>query len=384
MNLKLIIVIVTCTLFERAASQNLLLPGTVMQQTFDGNAYKDSILTEYTYTIIDSTQCRTDEITWWSHQINPEVWLEQRRSIYRYNNQNRLTTHDHSNYNAESRKWSGQRYYYTYSNNLLHSMYYYQEDYQGFRDKITYTYSYDADNKMTKSEGSIYLAKMGYSHPSNKTEFYYDEFGRRSIDSVYNWSLNFYPIRIIRYTYDNAGRLDSMINMPSQYTAFPYSLSTYSYNDNGLMQRTIIHKLDSIWIPDKSFEYVYDSTNTRRMFEVQKAWNSSTGGWVDTGRIKNEEFCTDELVPTAATEHPLFRLYPNPGNELRLLPLADIRNLNTITVMDIRGVVIFTDQFQWPHLDELRDRSRSIPNGFYFVSITSENYRQDLKWIKAE
>jgi hypothetical protein len=384
MNLKLLFVLVTCTLFLRAHPQSLLRPGTVMQQTFLGSNYKDSVLTEYTYTIIDSTHCRTDEITWWSHNINPEVWIEQRRSIYTYDYLNRLTKHDYRNYNAGSRKWSSQQYHYTYANNLLHSMYHYQRDDQGFNDKITYTYSYDTENKMTKSAGSIYLGKMGYSHPLNKTEFHYDELGRRSIDSIYNWSIDFYPMRIINYTYDEAGRLDSMITMPSQFTALPYSLSTYAYSDNGLLKKTIIHKLDSVWIPEKSVEYIYDSTQTRRTFEIQKTWNPLTGTWVDSGRIKNEEFCTDELVPTAATEHPLFRLYPNPGNELRLLPLADIRNLNTITVMDIRGVVIFTDQFQWPHLDELRDRSRSIPNGFYFVSITSENYRQDLKWIKAE
>jgi hypothetical protein len=225
---------------------------------------------------------------------------------------------------------------------------------------------------------------MGYSHPTRKTEFYYDEFGKKQIDSIYNYSVNFYPIQTVKYTYDDSGRVDSVITLPTQYSSMPASLKTHEYDESNHLQRMTIFKLNTSWIPNVLVEYVYDSTYTRRIFEIQKTWNPNTASWTDSGRIKNEEFCTDELLPTLATEQPLFRLYPNPGNELRLLALSDIRNLNTITVMDIRGVVILSDQFQWPHLDILQERSRGIPNGFYFVSITSENYRQDLKWIKSE
>jgi hypothetical protein len=175
-----------------------------------------------------------------------------------------------------------------------------------------------------------------------------------------------------------------MITLPTQNSSLPASLKTHEYDEFDHLQRITIFKLNSSWIPDKRIEYAYDSTSARRIFEIQKNWNPNTGSWTDSGRIKNEEFCTDELLPTIATAQPLFRIYPNPGGELRLLALSDIRNLNTITVMDIRGIVIFSDQFQWPHLDVLQERSRGIPNGFYFVSITSENYRQDLKWIKSE
>jgi hypothetical protein len=147
---------------------------------------------------------------------------------------------------------------------------------------------------------------------------------------------------------------------------------------------TTSHVFGEDWLPTIREEYEYDSTQTRRLFTYRKKWNSESNEWYLDSRIKYGAFCTDEVVPEIATEQPLFRLYPNPGEEIRLLALSDIRNLNNIMVHDIRGVVVYNDQFQWPHIDQITERSRSIPAGFYIVTIYSEDYSQQIRWLKSE
>lgn len=368
-----------------ADAQNYLAPGTEVLQNYRNGAFEDSIITVHNYTIKESNQCRIDRSEYYTRSINPEVWIKYRKIFWEYNQDDRVSQYRISNYNAQGGNWSGTRYYYTYLDSLLSTIQYSipQEDY-GCSDKQTASYTYDDQGRVIRIQNSRIYCHPGKNLPTNKTEYYYDNEGRISVDSFYNWSVGFVLNRVQTYSYNSNSQLDSLLLINSYTAPLGNTLYTFEYLDNGLPESTSTYAYGEDWIPSLRVEYEYDSTQTRRLFTYRKKWNSETNEWSLYARVIYDEFCTDEVVPEIATEQPLFRLYPNPGEEIRLLPLSDIRNVNNIMVHDIRGVVVYSDQFQWPHMDQIAERSRSIPAGFYIVTIYSEEYSQQIRWLKSE
>jgi hypothetical protein len=385
MFLKMQIPILFVALASIANAQNLLLPGTEVLQNYRNGAFEDSIITVHNYTIKESNQCRVDLSEYYTRTINPEVWIKYRKIFWEYNQDDRIAVYKYLNYQKTTRKWLGYPQYYTYNGSFLSTIHSYikDEDYS-CSDTQTANYTYASQGRLTRIQDNRIYCHTGNYHPNGKTEFYYDEQGRHSIDSIFTWSIDFIPNRVQVYSYNSSGQLDSLKLLRSYTSLLSSTLNTHEYFDTGLPLSTTSHVFGEDWLPTIREEYEYDSTQTRRLFTYRKKWNSESNEWYLDSRIKYGTFCTDEVVPEIATEQPLFRLYPNPGEEIRLLALSDIRNLNNIMVHDIRGVVVYNDQFQWPHIDQITERSRSIPAGFYIVTIYSEDYSQQIRWLKSE
>jgi hypothetical protein len=366
-------------------AQTTLLPGTIVYQTYLNGEYIDSLFAMDSYTIRDNGNCRLEEEVQWKKFKDPELWRELRKYWYTYNSQDRIATNTYGTYDKDLGDWvRNQTYYYTYSDSLLTEISWSQDDGYSGSDNLSENYTYNDQHKLIRKESFIYYNHYHATHPSKKTEYHYDNLNRLIADTTFNWSVSNIPIGNRRMHYNTLGLLDSLWQNPNS-TYWPNNtLDTYEYDNNGFVISITTFIWNNGWTPITKSVNEYDNNQQRLLFVYKNKWNNTNANWQPSTRIKFGEFCKDDIETEESPSEPPFRLYPNPGKEFHLMPIADIRNENTIHVRDIRGIEIFTETFQWPHLDHITQKSRSIPPGFYFITITGDNYRQDLKWVKVE
>ncbi len=366
--------------------QTILPPGTTVYQNLKSENFEDSLMIVRDYTNSGIAPCRLDVETYWTRSINLEIWMELRRIERKFDENDRISQFTTSTYNhGRGNWWISKKKIYTYEGDLLTKIEWYTSNGYSGADHSWIEYAYDNQQRLIQEEAYTFYSHISQVHPNSKTLYFYDSQGRSALDSIFNWSISFYLTNVLQRHYNSDGLLDSLVSLVSNSAQNSNTLTTYQYNTQGFQIGKINFFDDNGWSPVTLTEYVYDDEFERLLFEYSIYWNDQTNDWILSSRLKHGEFCTDEIVAEPAPDDQLlFRIYPNPGLQLHLLPLKDNRNINTITFTDIRGVVIFEDQFQWPHLEAVTRKSANVPSGFYFVTIASDKHRQDIKWIKVE
>lgn len=226
----------------------------------------------------------------------------------------------------------------------------------GLRWKFSYKGTLRDTMKFSYNDGIVWseLLKAKYTYTSTSdldTVFYY------GFDPLTGWHFSHY----ILHTY-SGGLLESIFNTSTE----PYKY-LYHYNSNGNAD-TMIFQLPPQTGPtsltnNKRYAYTYNSDN-KILTSISDTWFA--GGWTRFEQIDSLVQYSYESYEAVLIDNILSKkslIYPNPAvDQIKV----DVTEAVDLSLINLNGIVIRSSKS--PTID-----CSTIPNGFYYLLITTKN-----------
>lgn len=131
----------------------------------------------------------------------------------------------------------------------------------------------------------------------------------------------------------------------------------------------------------KGFTYLADNVDLK----------PNASGFIDLKVNPNIQICPTSprvISDTVLSETPtvkakattLAKLFPNPNEGVFRIELpANVEGPVKLELYDVRGALVFAQEFD---TTEIRVENSSIPAGLYLVSLSAEDYRETLKFVR--
>jgi len=153
---------------------------------------------------------------------------------------------------------------------------------------------------------------------------------------------------------------------------------TYSYNVNNNFTSELSQTWNgTTWVNSTQYTSTYDASNFEKSYS-RKNWDSS-GAKITDGDSSYYYYHTVLGIYEFTSNFNTLKIYPNPAKDNITLELSEAIKESNLAIIDIDGQQLITRQITSPKTQ--LDIS-ALPNGVYFVRLTSEKSVLTGKFIK--